>query len=450
VRAALVASALLLSCSRFGPVYPPRPAPSLGAPVNDPEPSRVVVHLAITSGALRAAVDDAAPRSGEGTFPMLGSDRRYTWERGPLDVGFAQGRVVLATKVHATISLPLKTLDLPLDLRVEAEPVIGAAYAVKLQSVDVRVASSDARLAIADKVAGVYEKVASPIAARLREFSYDLRPLLAQAYARITRPFALAAGEASACAVLRVLDVEAGPTVLADGVEKDIALVVAPSVMLPCPDLHDDGAALPALSNVASIVSGPFTVTIPIAARYEELTRAMSAAFTDGKLFFSSAYPHVYLERPQIYEAGGALVLSLHIAGPVREMGIDTDLDGDLYLTGHPAVVDNELSIPDLEPTIESRNFLLSLKAMKDADSIRDQARAALRLDIGDRLRDARDRLGPQLTFGDEKACFHAEVDRVQVTGVHAHAAYLRAYVAVTAHARLSMPCDRATEAGGG
>jgi hypothetical protein len=211
---------------------------------------------------------------------------------------------------------------------------------------------------------------------------------------------------------------------------------------MPCPDLHEDGPPrLPPLSNVASLVSGPFTVTIPVAARYDELTRAMTMAFTDGKLFFSSEYPQLFLEKPEIYESQGAIVLKLHMAGPVHKMGIDADLDGDLYLTGHPAVVDNELRVPDLEPTIETRSFLLSLKAMTDGDRIRDQARAALRLDIGERLRDARNKLGDELTFGSEKGCFHGDVDRIEVTGVHPHAAYLRVYVAVTARARATFPC---------
>jgi hypothetical protein len=123
---------------------------------------------------------------------------------------------------------------------------------------------------------------------------------------------------------------------------------------------------------------------------------------------------------------------------------VDADLDGDLYLSGHPAVVDNELRIPDLEPTIETRSFLLSLKAMTAGDSIRDQARAALRLDIGQRLQDVRAKLGDELTFGTDKACVHGDVDRIEVTGVYPHAAYLRIYVAVTARARISAPCTTA------
>ncbi len=127
-------------------------------------------------------------------------------------------------------------------------------------------------------------------------------------------------------------------------------------------------------------------------------------------------------------------------------LGIDTDLDGDLFLVGHPAVVDNELRIPDLEPTIETRNLLLSLKAMTGADAIRDEARAALRLDIGARVREARAKLGDGLTFALSKsdACFRGDVDRVDVTGVYPHAAYLRVYVAVTARARAEMPCSTA------
>ncbi len=249
---------------------------------------------------------------------------------------------------------------------------------MKLQSVEVQVRSTDTGLSVADRFAGIYDRIATPIGAQLKDFGYDLRPLLADAYDRVARPIELPIGDARGCARLRVLEVEAGPTVLADGIEKDIALVVAPSITLPCADPADDlRASLPPMSNVATVMPGPFTVTIPIAARYDELTRAMSMAFTDGKLFFSAEYPGLYLEKPEIYESQGQLVLKLHIHGPVHKLGIDSDLDGDLFLVGHPSVIDNELSIPDLEPTIETRSFLLSLKAMTDGDRIRDEARQA-------------------------------------------------------------------------
>ncbi len=430
------------SCSRFGPVYPSRPAPSEGMPAADPQPARVVAHLAVSSAALRAALDDAAPRTGDGTVRFLGGDRTYTWERGPLDVSFSQGRVILKTQVNAKLMVPFKTFEIPLDLRVEAEPIISADYTVKLQGVDVQVKSADTGVGVADRVAGIYDRIGDPIAGKLKDFGYDLRPLLGEAYARVAKPIDLPLGEARGCARLKVLEIEAGPSVLADGIEKDIALVVAPSVTLPCAD--DEGgiaAALPPMSNVATIVPGPFTVTIPIAARYDELTRAMSMAFTNGKLFFSSEYPELYLEKPEVYESSGQLVLKLHIKGPVHALGIDADLDGDLYLVGKPQVVDNELSVPDLEPTIETRSFLLSLKALTGADRIRDQARQALRLDIGERLRDVRQKLGGDLTFQRDNGCFQGDVDAIEVTGVHPHASYLRVYVAVTARARLSMPC---------
>jgi hypothetical protein len=442
---AAIAGALVLAlaaCSRVGPVYPSRPTPSEGAPAADPAPARVVAHLVVTSAALRQAIDDAAPRSGDGTVHVLGGDRPYHWERGPLDLAFSQGRIVLKTPVTAKVTIPLKTLELALDLRIEAEPIVSAQYTVKLQSVDVHVKSPDTSLALADRLAGVYDRIADPIAAQLKDFAYDLRPVLSEAYARVTRPITIPIGDATGCARLRVLDLEAGPTVLADGIEKDLALVVAPSITLPCVDtLEEERPALPPLSNVATLVPGPFTVTIPIAARYDELTRAMTAAFTDGKLFFSAEYPGLYLEKPEVYESEGRLVLRLHLHGPVNKFGFDTVLDGDLYLVGHPSVSDNELSVPDLEPTIETSNFLLSLKAMTDGDRIRAEARQALRLDIGERIKEARDKLGSGLTFEAGGGCFQGDVDNVEVTGVHFHAAYVRVYVAVTARARLTMPC---------
>jgi hypothetical protein len=430
------------SCARFGPVYPPRPAATGGAPQADPEPARVVVHVAVTPLALKTAVDGATPSNGEGTFPLLGLERHYSWQRGPFDVAFAQGRIVLTTTVNTTIDLPIHPVHPSFVLRVQGEPVVSATYEVRLQSVDVAVTSTEAGVQLADRFASVYSQIEGPLSAILKNFAYDLRPLVAEASARLDRPLELPLGQATACARLHVLEIEAAPTVLADGVEKDLALVVAPSITLPCADAAVDAPHVPALSNVAALTPGPFTVTVPIAARYDELTRAMTAAFTDGRLYFSTEYPELYLENPEIYESQASLVLKLHLRGPVHKLGIDADLDGDIYLVGHPTVVDNELAVPDLEPTIETRSFLLSLKAMTDGDRIRDQARKALRLDIGARLHAMTDKLGPDLTFRSGPGCAAATVDRVAVTGVYPHADYLRVYAAVTARARVTAPCE--------
>lgn len=433
----------ILACARFGPVYPSRPPPSSGSPEADPDPARVVIHLAVGSSALATAVDEAAPASGDGRFSFLGSARRYTWHRGPFTVEFAQDRLVLVTKVACVVDLPLKAMEASLIVRVAAEPVVSAAYTVRLQSIDVAVTSADAGVKLADRFADVYAAIEDPIAARLKNFTYDLRPLVGEASARLGQPLELSVGDATACARLRVLEVEAAPTVLADGIEKDLAIVVAPTVTLPCVGLGDAQVGpLPPLSNVAALTPGPFTVTVPIAARYDELTRAMDAAFSGGRRHFSTEYPDLYLEAPEVYESQGALVLKMHLRGSVHNLGIDADLDGDIYLVGHPTVIDDELSVPDLEPTIETRSLLLSLKAMTDGDRIREDARKALRLDVGARLRSVTDKLGPGLTFRVAQGCVMGQVDRVAVTGVYPHADYLRAYVAITGRVRVSAPCE--------
>ncbi|WP_394822509.1 DUF4403 family protein [Pendulispora albinea] len=437
------AAAALPGCARFGAVYPPRPAASPATPVADPAPSRIVTHVSVTSAALRSSLDETVPRTGDGDFQLAGTTRRYAWSRSPLAVGFSQGRLVLDTRVDAKVDVRVSSLDFPIDLKVAAEPVVNTDYKVKLQSIDVKVTSSDRRLRVADSVGGVFEAIRAQVHQKLQEFEYDLKPTLAEAYARVARPLDIPIGEAKGCAMLKVLGVEAGPTVIADGVEKDLALIVAPSVTLPCAN-PEESLPLPPLANVATITPGPFTVTVPVAASYEELTRAMSVTFTDGKYFFSTDYPKLYLEKPELYESQGMLVLKMHIAGPVHAAGIDTDINGDIFLSGHLSVVDNELRMPDLEPTIETSNFFLSLKAMADVAKIRDQARAALRLDIGERLRTVRSKLSSDLTFGGPRACFKGDVDRIEVTGAYAHGTYVRVYVAVTGRAAAAVPCPNA------
>ena len=433
-------------------LYPLRPPNAASPPQVDPAPSRIVLHATVARAALEQALDDAVPKSGSGTFALLGGDRHYEWHRDPFLIEFKSGRLLIDTHAKATVQLLGTSQELNLDLHIDTEPVIGSTYQARLQSPEVRVTSPDTRLRVAQSLAGALDKIRDTILATLRDFTYDLRPLLDETYQRVARPIELPLGGAKGCAVLSVLGVEAGPTVLADGVEKDVALVVAPSITLPC---ASTGAPppLPPLANVSNVQSGPFTVQVPVAARYAELEQAMSLAFTKGRLYFSKEFPTLYLEKPGIYASRDQLVVKLHIAGRVKKGAIDTDLDGDLYMVGHPAVVDNEIRIPDLEPTIDTRSFLLRLAASMNGDDIRDQAREALHLDIGDRLRQVRDKLSTELSFGNAPpvagapapalGCVRAGVNRLEVSSVHAHPTYLRLYLTITGQASVYLPCPK-------
>jgi len=435
-----VALLFLTACSSFGAVYPPKPPAVPGPAVSDPPPSRVVTHVTITREGLKNAIDQNVPAKDEGTFDLLRSKRKYTWTRTPFDVSFMQGRIVLTTHVTANIDLPVSSVDVGIDLKVLAEPVISGEYKVKLQSTEVKVTSEDRKVKIADHVASVTDGIAKEIDAKLKDFVYDVKPPLEEAYARLSKPIDIPLGDAKGCAFMKVVSIEAGPTVIADGLEKDVALVVEPQVTIPCA-APETPPPLPPFQNVAQVPSGPFTVTIPVAARWEELQKAMGMLFTDGKYFFSPEYPKLYLSNPEIYESQGQVVVKVHLEGPVHKMGIDADLNGDIFLSGHPTVTDNEVSIPDLEQTVETKNFFLSLKAVADGEKLRDQARSALKLDIGERLRAVKDKVSSDMTFGNPGGCFKGELDRIEVTSAHAHGSYLRVYVAVTAHANANMPC---------
>lgn len=440
-------AALLTGC--FGgspaPLYPPRPASMLKSPIAAPTPSRVVLHATVTAEALRDALEEAIPKTGEGTFPMLRQERKYTWKRTPIELRFDHERLILTMDAVAHADLPVSSVDIPIRLRIAAEPVVSSEYAARLGAVEVTVSSEDRFTRIADGVAGILDKVKLALDDQLHAFSYDLAPALREAHERLALPVDVPLGDARGCASLRVLSVEAGPTIIAHGVEKDLALVVAPQVTIPCaPEPME--ATLPPLANVASVPSGPFTVSIPVAARYDELSRAMGLAFTDGKLFFSKEYPDLYLEDPEVYPGTEGVIVKMHLHGPVRRFGFTTELDGDLFLSGHPVIEDNELRVPDLEPTIETSNFLLRLKDMLDGASIREQARAALRLDLSDRILEMRQNLATNLAFGDGRGCMKAEILHVDVRDVHSHAEYLRLYVDVTASASAYVPCPAGSE----
>src|SRR4051794_6454533 len=92
----------LASCAGLTPVYPARPPASPGDPVADPTPSRIVVHATITGAALRQALEEKLPAAGEGTVPLVGKERRFTWKRDPMAVRFDRGRIVVELHLVAT------------------------------------------------------------------------------------------------------------------------------------------------------------------------------------------------------------------------------------------------------------------------------------------------------------------------------------------------------------
>jgi Domain of unknown function (DUF4403) len=443
MRTLWLSTMLLWGCASV-PLYPSRPSSATGAPHADPLPAKLVVHLTATADGLKQALDSRVPSSGETTYEFRGT-RAVGWSRSPFQLRFADGRVEVKTDLSLEVDLPvLGKMTVPVQVSVVGEPIITSDWKARLQGAKARLESKDLRLRTAQGMGGAMEKATALVDDYLEHFSWDLSPQIKEAYQRVASPLMLPAGGAEACATLKVTAIEAGPTVIAGGFEKDLALVVEPSVTLPCAS-----AGLPAepprLANVSSLPSGPFTVVVPIAARYEELAKAMSLAFTDGKLFFSKSFPELYLANPEVFASQrDELVVKLHLAGPIKAAGLSANLDGDLYFAGHPVVVDNELRIPDLEPTVQTSSFLLGLKASLDKDGIRDQARQALKLDLGDRFAAVRARLSSDLPFDNGLGCVRAEVAKIEVTGVYPHATYLRVYVTTTAQAGIYVPCPQA------
>ncbi len=523
---ALLASLTLLSCA--GPrlesqtLQPPPPAPNGGRPVSDPPPSRIVIHATIFREALTKKMAESLPRSGEGEAQLFaGQTLHYTWQREPVTLKFDRGRVVVGVKVNGRFNM-MGEREMPIAITIAGEPVMTADFKALLQSTDVHVVAS-----------GPVEAVNRSIEAKLRDlitetletFRFDVRPLVASAFARLARPIEIPVGDQFACAELKITNLEAAPTVLADGLEKDLGIVVMPSVTLPCtpvaslaaspqgtdggtsdaghhlagadagasdagtthfashtpgpthvapgtdggtpgtdagtqvpsyavgPTSNDGGTgvdagtpamhvAMPLLQNVSTLPSGPFKVIIPVAARYEELSKALEDSMK-GRLYFSESNPELYMENPQVYPSDDTVVIRMNLGGKAKVGDYSVSVGGELFFAGHPHVMDNQLSVPDLEITPGTASELVKLKFALDYRSIRDQARQALRVDVSERLAAVKDKMSTELSFSEDMGCVRGNVLRTEVTGVYPHPTFLRIYVQVDAQVGLYLPCKK-------
>ena len=461
---------LLVGCAtstEVGPqqqatLYPPRPEHVPGPPLADPPLQRPTMHLAISAAGLSAMLDAMVPKSDVGSYALLGA-RQYGWERGPFSLAFDDARkaMLAVTEVVAKVEIPGTTMELTLRVTADVQPVITSTHRLALQAVKVTVDSDDRRVRMAEWGAGLVQHIQKSLTQKLSGLSVDLSPTFLALHEKLNAPLFLPLGDANACFSLDVRGIEAGPTVLADGLEKQLALVVAPSITMPC-TLAKDGKGpvvvdastpqpkvvkLPPLHHAAGVEGGPFTLVVPIAASYSELQKAARLAFAGGKLFFSDDNPHLYISDPDIYSSGGDVVVKVRLGGFVDKGGVQLDIAGDIYLSGRPQVRDNFLEFPDLRPTVETRQALLSLAAAVHEEKLTAAVRKALRLDLSDRMSSLKQKLTDALSVrtsvaeGVPELCTRADVGRIEISDIQAHDAYMRVYVKTTALASAYLPC---------
>ena len=84
---------------------------------------------------------------------------------------------------------------------------------------------------------------------------------------------------------------------------------------------------------------------------------------------------------------------------------------------------------------------LITIITSLDKDGMRNQARAALKLDLGERFAAVREKLSQDVAFDGNLGCLRASVAKIEVTGIYPHGSYLRVYVTTTAQAGVFIPC---------
>ena len=319
--AALAAVLSASACTEA--LYPPRPQQTPGPALADPPTSRVTMHLSLTSSGMSQLIEASVPQRGEVPFTLIGQ-RKLIWQRTPITLTFdgATGKIGVRATITGEATLPVGSKSFSLTMAAEAQPVLSSDYLAQLRAPNVSITSEDRLLRAAEwgrrravRSQGTDRKAACRAAhrsaadartelpgrwrSRFPSRSAMPRPVVAWAWWR-SKP-------ARRCW---------------PGVSKRSRCGHRPSITMPCTNeagMAQGAKTVPPLHNVSSIPSGPFTVTMPVAATYEELQRAMKQAFTNGKLFFSPEYPDLYLERPEVYASGGQVVTKLHLDGFVKK-----------------------------------------------------------------------------------------------------------------------------------
>jgi hypothetical protein len=447
-------------------LYPAQPPQQPSRPLADPPLQRPTLHLTITKAGLAGLLDALVPTADTGNYALLGA-RTWSWQRAPFRLAFddAKKSMTARTDVTARVEVPGTALELVLQVTANVQPVLTAEHKLVLQAVDVDVTSADRRIKVAEYGAGLVAHVEDTLKEKLTTLAIDLRPMFQGLHEKLATPLFVPLGDATACFALDVRGLEAGPTILADGLEKELALTIAPSLTLPCTMRDASGqwvaidpatpaptstSPLPPLKNSSGIEGGPFRLSVPIAAGYPELQQAMGAAFPDGKLFFTTDHPGLYIADPRISSSAGEVVVAVRVGGFV-ERGVRVDVDGDLFLAGRPVVRDNFLEFPDLKPTVETEQVLLKAAFALKEGELTAAVKRALRLDLSARLQSVKDKLTTALSMekvvveGVPPLCTQAELGRLEITDIAVHDPYLRATVATTALLSASLPCPTST-----
>lgn len=482
---AIACSVVVMSCGTTPPtptetltpaqkesLYPKGPAPQPSPPLADPPLQRPTMHLTLTREGLQALLDALVPVKDTGNYALLGA-RTWSWTRTPFALAFddAKKSMTATTDVTADVEVPGTALSIAMKVVADVQPVLTAQHKLVLQAVKVKVTSDDKRIKVAEYGAGLVQHVEKTLQEKLTTLVVDLAPTFGTLNDKLNAPMFLPLGPASACFNLDVRGLEAGPAILADGLEKELALTVAPSLTMPCMVRGPDGKLaaidastplpsadgkggppLPPLRNSSGIEGGPFRLEVPIAAGYPELQKAMMQAFPDGKLFFSQDNPGLYITDPRITSSAGDVVVAVRIGGFV-EKGVRIDVDGELFLTGRPTVRDNFLEFPDLKPTLETEQMLLKAAIALKEQELTAAVKKALRLDLSARLASVKQKLIDGLSMdkvvvdGVPALCTRAEIGRLELKDIAVHDPYLRATVATTALLSASLPCPSSSPA---
>ena len=421
----------------------PAPEESTTArPLPEPEPSVVHVPVTLSLGALAGKVETAVPRGDNneaewhplGEFPVVGTlYLKEMWERDPLQVSLSGDRVEVSTRVRYRARVaeracapvvgcrwvplascghdgPMPSLRVGLRTTVTWKPdwtVVPRTTARPVEA-GVRCKLTRARVDVTEKVQEQVLKLLSGAAPKVDEEIREavaLRRRVDRVWAEIQEPISAGSGvylvfqpESVAVAQPKANGMQIGTVV---------SLRVRPKVVIgerPTPQLRP-------LPDFAPAASGDsFRIALVAELPFEHANVLLGQALV-GKEFTVRDHK-VSVRGARLYPGGERVVLEVKLGGDAR---------GTVYFVGTPRYdpVAREVSVPDLDFSVETQNVLGRAADWLLHEDLRGKVRGAARFAVGERIdqihRDVNEAINRDLS---KAVRLRARVDSIRPLGV--------------------------------
>jgi hypothetical protein len=412
---AVILALALAACGTRVDAPPPTPARQAAGPL--PEPAVSVVHVPITLslGSIIGKVETLVPRgqSNEeewhrlGEFPVVGTlYLKEMWEREPLSLSLGADRIEVTTRVryrarvaeHACAPLigcrwvqlascghdddgPMPSLRIGLRTTVAWKPdwTVQPHTTPFPVEAGVRCRLTKANVDVTERIQEMVQKALDGAAPRVDEEIREavaLRRRVDKVWTKIQKP--IRAGKDVYLTLSPRAVAVAPPTANGTELSTVVSLSVRPKVVVGAPP---QARPVPLPNYTTAAEGDTFRISLTAELPFTTADTLLRKALLGRHLTYGGHT--VRVRGLRLFASGPRVVVAVKVSGDAR---------GTVYLLGTPRFdpATREVSVPDLDFSVESSNVLAGAADWLLHGELRDQARAAARFGVGERIDEIR------------------------------------------------------------